>query len=65
MRASLPKVQSVSQQIEVGKKIEVDNFERLIEGSDIGPEELLDKGLHNWYMSAEQALERGLIAAVV
>ena len=65
MRASLPKLQSVQQQIEVGMKYEEDNFRRLIEGSDVGLEELFEKGVHNWYMPAEQALERGLIGGIV
>jgi ATP-dependent protease ClpP protease subunit len=65
MRASLPKLNAVREQIEVGKRVEEADFERLIEGSDIQLEELLEHALHNWYMPADEALRRGLIAGIV
>ena len=34
-------------------------------GSDITLEEALDKGAHNWYLPAEEALSRRLVAALV
>ena len=45
--------------------LEEDNFKRLIEGSDIEMEELLEKALYNWYVPAEEALRRGLVAGIV
>jgi len=65
MRSSLPQVRSLCHQIELGLEREEAGFRRLIEGSDVGMDELLDKALCNWYVPAAEALERGLIAGVV
>jgi hypothetical protein len=65
MRSSLPQVRSLCHQIELGLEREEANFRRLIEGSDVGMDELLGKALCNWYVPAAEALERGLIAGVI
>lgn len=65
MRASLPKVEALCQQIETGIAIEIEHFERLIAGSDVTMDELLEKALYNWYLPAGEAAERGLIAGVL
>ena len=65
MRASLAQVESLKHQIETGLAIEEDGFRRLIEGSDIGLEELTKCALHNWYIPAAEALRRGLVSGVV
>lgn len=65
LRGSLPQVEALCHQLKTGIELEKDNFERLIEGSDIGFDELLDKALYNWYLPASEALERGLVAGLV
>lgn len=65
MRASLPKLRAACARVELGLRLEEETFRRLIEGSDIGLEELCAKALHNWYVPADEALERGLVAALV
>lgn len=65
MRGSLPLVEALCQQLKLGCKMEIDGFERLIEGSDITIDELLEKALHNWYLTAEDALKQKLIAGIV
>lgn len=65
MRGSLPKVEALCQQLKLGCRMEIDGFERLIAGSDITIDELLEKALHNWYLTAEDALERRLIAGIL
>jgi hypothetical protein len=65
MRASLAKVQALREQIKVGLKHEDENFRRLIDGCDIGMDELCEKALHNWYLPADEALERGLVAGLL
>lgn len=65
MRASRAELEALCHQIDVGVRLEEENFERLIEGSDVTMDELLDKALYNWYVPAEEALRRGLIAAIV
>lgn len=65
MRASVAEVDALRAQIENGLRLEDAHFERLIGGSDISLEELREKALYNWYLTAEQALERGLVAGIV
>jgi ATP-dependent protease ClpP protease subunit len=65
IRAHLPKLHSMIHQLESGIELEKDNFERLIEGTSVNMDELLEKALYNWYVPAEEAVERGLVAEVV
>lgn len=65
IRGSMPKVEALLQQMETGVELEKEHFERLITGSDVTMDELLEKALYNWYVPAGQALERGLIAGVL
>ncbi len=64
MRASLPQIEALHAQILTGLRLEEQNFERLIAGSDISLEELWGKALHNWYLTAEEAVKRGLVAGI-
>lgn len=61
MRSSLPKVQALLEQLETSIELEKNNFLKLIEGSDISLDELLEKAVNNWYLTAEEALRRGLV----
>lgn len=65
MRSSLPELDAVRNQIENGLMLEKRNFSRLIDGSDISFEELWGKAESNWYLTAEEALKRGLIAGIM
>lgn len=65
LRSSLPQVKALAHQLETGLAVEQENFRRLVEGSDIGFDEVFDKALYNWYLSAAEALERGLVAGMV
>ncbi|RXZ64546.1 peptidase S14 [Pelagerythrobacter rhizovicinus] len=65
MRGSMPLVESLCRQLKLGCEMEIEGFKRLIAGSDVEMEEVLDKGLHNWYLTAEDALERRLIAGII
>jgi ATP-dependent protease ClpP protease subunit len=65
MRSSLPQVRSLCHQIELGLELEEANFRRLIEGSDVSLDELLEKALCNWYVPAADAVKRGLVAGLV
>jgi ATP-dependent protease ClpP protease subunit len=61
MRSSLPKVQALLEQLETSIELEKNNFLKLIEGSDISLDELLEKAVNNWYLTAEEAQRRGLV----
>jgi|ERR1044072_1837523 hypothetical protein len=64
LRSSLPQVEALASQMKAGLALEEENFRRLIEGSDIALDELLGKALCNWYLSAEDALARRLVAGI-
>ena len=52
-------------EIESSIAIQNEGFENLILGSDVTMDELLQKAPENWYMEANEAQARGLIAAVL
>jgi len=65
MRESLSHIEALGHQIKTGMKLEEANFKRLLKGSKVGLDDLLQKALYNWYVSAEEALELGLVAKVL
>jgi ATP-dependent protease ClpP protease subunit len=65
IRGSLPQVEALRAQIVTGMKLEEENFGRLIEGSRVALDELLEKALGNWYLTAEEALRCGLVAGIL
>jgi hypothetical protein len=65
IRSSLPLVEALCHQIKTGIELELEHFKRLITGSNVSIEELLERALYNWYLSSEEALRRGLIAGIV
>jgi len=64
IRTSIPMVRALLAQLETGVAHEEENFRRLIDDCDIPIEELREKALHNWYLTAEEALARGLVGAI-
>lgn len=52
-------------QVDEGLRLQAEGFADLIAGSDVSVEELEQKAARNWYLDAEAALARGLIAGVV
>jgi hypothetical protein len=52
---------------EIESSIEIQNegFGNVVRGSDVTMDEVLEKAPANWYIEAEEALRRGLIAGVV
>ncbi len=64
IRASIPMVEALLAQLKTGIAHEEENFRRLIDDCDVSPEEVRQKALHNWYLPAREALERGLIAGI-
>jgi len=65
MRASLPQVESLRAEIETALALEDQGFRRLIEGSDIGFDEIAEKASANWYLPAREALRRRLVAGIL
>lgn len=52
-------------QLEIGIALEQRGFAALAEGSNMSAEEIEERAHSNWYVSAEEALARGLIAGVI
>ena len=65
IRSSIPMLKAMIHQLETGIELEEDNFERLIDGTHVSMDELLEKALYNWYVPAKEALDRGLIAGII
>ena len=65
LRAERDRVEALLGEIDVGIKVQTWGFEELIAGSDVSLQELEDRAAQNWYIEAEEALRRGLIAGVV
>lgn len=65
MRASIAKVDALKAQLELGVRLEEDNFARLIQGSSIAMDDLIQRALHNWYLTADEALSLGLVGGLV
>ena len=65
IRSSIPMLKAMIHQLETGIELEEDNFERLIDGTHVPMDELLEKALYNWYVPAKEALDRGLIAGII
>lgn len=64
IRASVPMVKALLAQMEIALGLEEKGYRRLIQGCDITFDEIREKALHNWYLSADEALGRGLIAGI-
>jgi ATP-dependent protease ClpP protease subunit len=65
LRFERPRVEALMAEIDEGLRIERAGFEQLIEGSDVTLEELEKQTIGDWYLTAQQALERRLIAGLV
>jgi hypothetical protein len=66
--ALLPARQRVMQllsEIDNGLRVEREDFAQLVDGSTVSLDELLEHAPLNWYVSADDALGRGLIVGIV
>ena len=65
MAANIQIVKELLAEIEAAEAVEREGFAELVEGSSLTEPELFQKAVHNYYLSAEEALELGLIAGVI
>ena len=65
VRGTLAQLRSLTSQVELGIELEEEGFRQLIEGSDIAFDEIVHHSRFNWYLRAQEALERGLVAGLV
>lgn len=66
LRGCRSTVQNLIAEIESGQRLEYDDFTKLVDGTRITLEQLAEKVMdRDWYLSAKEAQELGLIASVV
>lgn len=65
LKAERPRVEALLAEIDLGIEVQTWGFKELIAGSDVTLDELEERAAENWYLTAEQAFQRGLIAGVV
>ena len=65
IKASLLIARSLVSEIETGLALEQQGFRELIDGTEVLLDEVAEKAQGNWYVTAEEALERGLVAGLL
>lgn len=66
LRSAMSIVQDLMAELETGQSLERRGFEKLVEGSQLTTDALLDRVMEkDWYMSAEEALSLRLVAGLV
>jgi len=65
LNAARMRVEALLGEIDVGLDVEQQDFADLIEGSDVRMDELLERAQVNWYVHADEALQRGLVAGLI
>lgn len=66
LRAVVSVARDLLAEIENGQRLEREGFADLVRGSGIGMDELMRQvGTANWYLSADEALARGLVAGLL
>ena len=58
-------VQQLRAQIENSQRLEKEGFKRLAKGSEINAEDIGRRAKDNWYLSAQEAFELGLVAGLI
>jgi ATP-dependent protease ClpP protease subunit len=58
-------VKAMLNELEHSIAIQNEGFENLIRGSQVSMDEVLERAPSNWYVEAQEALQRGLIAGVL
>ncbi|ACG79032.1 conserved hypothetical protein [Phenylobacterium zucineum HLK1] len=59
------RVEALLGEIDLGLRIEEQDFATLIEGSPVPLAELLERAQSGWYLDADEALQRGLIEGIL
>jgi ATP-dependent protease ClpP protease subunit len=65
LQTALRSVQAKVAEFEQGIQIEREGFAELIQGTDVSEDEIRKRSETDWYLTAEEALERGLVAGLL
>jgi ATP-dependent protease ClpP protease subunit len=64
-RSNIQIVQGLLEMLKTAERVEREGFQQLVEGSNLTFETLYHHALGQWYVSAEEALEHGLVSRVL
>lgn len=65
MRGSRPKLEALIAEIDCALRLEDQGYERLTKDSAISAHEACEKGVHDWYLTADEAEQLGLVAGLI
>lgn len=65
IRASLALLSAKRAELENGLRLERETFERLAAGTRLSADEIAGHARESWYLTADQALDAGLVEAIV
>jgi ATP-dependent protease ClpP protease subunit len=65
LRSCTDQLKAALHEIEHSIAIEEEGFRAIVDGSQVAFEEVRDKASDNWYITCDEARERGLIAGVI
>jgi ATP-dependent protease ClpP protease subunit len=66
LRSCRAKINDVLAEIESGQRLQTEGFAKLVEGSTLKVQDIERRVLEkDWYLTAQEALDHGLVAAVV
>jgi ATP-dependent protease ClpP protease subunit len=66
LRSAVSVMQDLMAELEIGQSLERRGFEKLVEGSELTADELLERVMQkDWYMPADEALSLRLVAGLV
>ena len=65
LSSSIQAVRETLSELETGLRLEREGFVELTAGSDIAEEEILRRAETGWYLTAAEAMSRGLIAGIL
>lgn len=63
--ASIQVARELVAELEAGLRVQNEGFARLVEGTDVSYEEVLQRASTGWYVPAQEALDRGLVAGIL
>ena len=63
--ASIQVARELVAELEAGLRVQNEGFARLVEGTDVSYEECLKRAATGWYVSAKEAVDRGLVAELI
>lgn len=59
------RVEALLDEIDAGLEVEEQDFDELVAGSGVPVSELLERAQSGWYVRADEALQRGLVAGLI